>query len=150
LTSSLLIVIAAAGSCPYINYETPTPNPDSAYTDQRSTVVKTPGLLRDPTKNAFLGTMGPCGNDSLYQSYLYEGEMYHCDLSSTIVEWAAMTEMEGGWCTWGYGELAPPGDSTNPDDYMLTTEEASIVDTLGEQSFTIGFGNILIGQDPTK
>lgn len=83
-------------------------------------MVKTPGLLRDPEKNSFLGTMGPCGNDSLYQTYLYEDELYHCNLAPTLAAWAALQTED--YCTWGFGELAPVGDSTNPDDYTLTPD----------------------------
>ncbi len=62
--------------------------------------------------------MGPCGNDSLYQTYLYKDELYHCNMASTVTAWAAT--QEGEFCTWGFGELAPVNDSTNSLDYTLT------------------------------
>ena len=46
-----------------------------------TTVIQTPGLLRDPSKKAFFGTMGKCGNSALYQTYLSKGELYHCNMS---------------------------------------------------------------------
>jgi hypothetical protein len=142
LSATLLVSAALAGSCPYVNYAT-MPNTANEYPDYRDSVVKTPDLLRDSSKNAFLGTMGPCGNDSLYQTYVYEGEKYHCNLATTLMAWAALEENAGTeYCTWGYGELAPVGTSTNPDDYTLSESEASTVDTLGEQSFTFLSNNI--------
>jgi hypothetical protein len=117
-TSILTSLLAAAvvGTCPYVNFDT-IPNSANEYPDYRKTVVKTPGLLRDPSQNAFLGTMGPCGNESLYQTYLYKNELYHCNLAPTLAAWAAENP-DVEYCTWGYGELAPIGDSDNPDDYV--------------------------------
>jgi len=97
------------------------PNPESEYENLRSTVAKQPQMLRDPTKKAFLGTMGACGNKSLYQSYLLDGELYHCQLDEALVAWAK--KQSEPMCTWGFGEMAPPGDSkTNAHDYAWTSE----------------------------
>jgi hypothetical protein len=98
---SIATLLTGAFACPFANQgglgavpsnTTETwsslPDPDYAYNVERTSVVKQPGLLRDPTKNAFLGTMGPCGNKSLYQSYLMSGELYHCQLDETLVAWA--------------------------------------------------------------
>jgi hypothetical protein len=62
---SSLLVASAAATCPYVNWSK-TPNESQLYPEMRDSVVKTPSLLRDADKNAFLGTMGPCGNSSLY------------------------------------------------------------------------------------
>jgi hypothetical protein len=102
----------------------------------RDSVVKTPALLRDNTKNAFLGTMGPCGNDSLYQTYLYENELYHCNLAPTLSAWAAQ-DPDTEYCTWGYGELAPVSDSTDPMDYLPSDSENRMIDSLGGKTFEI-------------
>ena len=40
-------------------------------------IVQAPGLQRDDGRS-FLGTMGPCGTDVLYDRYLAKGEVYHC------------------------------------------------------------------------
>ena len=90
---SFATLVSAALSCPFApngglgaypsaTTETwsTTPDPDYQYAEMRSSVVKQPGVLRDPSKKAFLGTLGPCGNSSLYQTYLSSGELYHCQL----------------------------------------------------------------------
>ena len=76
--------------------------------------------------------MGPCGNESLYQAGVYADERYHCNLAPTLTAWAAANSPDVPVCTWGFGELAPPGDSTTSLDYTLTTSQADLVDTLGE------------------
>jgi len=122
-------IVAGALACPFnapskcygeVEYNTTQtfstlPEPDQAYPEMRSSVVKTPSLLRNDSKKAFLGTMGPCGNKSLYQSYLSTGELYHCQLDETLLNWAKNQTED--MCTWGFGELAPPGNSTNSLDY---------------------------------
>ena len=55
--------------------------------DPSTPIVLAPGLLRDPGRS-FLGTMGPCGEEVLYDRYLDEDEVYHCQLASTIWEFA--------------------------------------------------------------
>lgn len=37
-------------------------------------------------------------------------------------------------CTWGFGELAPPGNSTSSLDYTTSTSQSSVIDTLGTQT----------------
>lgn len=37
-------------------------------------------------------------------------------------------------CSWGFGELAPVGNSTDSLTYLPTTSQASIIDSLGEQA----------------
>jgi hypothetical protein len=62
--------------------------------------------------------MGPCSNPSLYQTYLGKGELYMCGMAEQIYNWAK--DQDEDYCTWGFGELAPPGNSKNAKDYILT------------------------------
>jgi hypothetical protein len=124
-----LIAISTA-TCPFLNYSE-NPEPSNLYPGMRSSVVKTPGVLRDDeSKGAFLGTMGACGNESLYQSYLLTGELYHCNMAQTLFDWAVANPRADGeeYCTWGFGELAPAGDSTNPDDYVPSASQIALID----------------------
>lgn len=62
--------------------------------------------------------MGPCGDSALYETYLSKGELYHCGMAAQIQEWAKSQDIE--YCTFGFGELPPPANSTNFEDYVYT------------------------------
>jgi len=41
-------------------------------------------------------------------------------MAEQIYNWAK--EQEDDYCTWGFGELAPPSNSTDPSAYVLNKE----------------------------
>ena len=62
-------------------------------------------------------------------------------MASKIWEWAQQYP-DTEYCTWGFGELAPVGTSTNPDDYVPSAANCDLIDTLGQQTLTALVTNI--------
>ena len=51
-------------------------------------------------------------------------------------------------CSWGFGELAPVGNSTDSLTYLPTTGQASIIDSLGEQAANSMIQNLYVVGQP--
>ena len=94
-------------------------------------IIQAPGLQRDDGRS-FLGTMGPCGIEVLYDRYLAEGEEYHCQMADALYQFSQTQDED--LCTWGWGELAPLGTSTDPYDYWVDEETGASIDAGGESA----------------